>query len=150
MELHFDRSSNILICKKNSVYNVHSCCTFRLAILLKDRSLDYFAHKFGLGLSTQRFTVTFLVRNHTYEHFFPCVQFLVLNFCTQGFLWGVFLCLKIGSWKEVNRVIFLWMLLFFCPSFPAYFFFWSKVMKSYVFKSSFQEKKSSQIKLTGV
>ena len=25
--------SNILICKKNYVYNVHSCCTFRLAIL---------------------------------------------------------------------------------------------------------------------
>ena len=80
MELQFDKSSNILICKKNSVYNVHSCCTLRLAILLKDGSLEYFAYKFGLGLSTQRVTVTFLVRNRTYEHFFPRVQFFSTKF----------------------------------------------------------------------
>ena len=34
-------------------------------------------------------------------------NFLVLKFFTQGFLWGVLLCLKIGSWKEMDRVIFL-------------------------------------------
>ena len=103
--------------KKNSVYNVHSCCTFRLAILyLKDRSLEYFAHKFGLGLSTKR--VTSLGTALTYM-ISSVYNFLVLNFCTQGFLSGLLLCLKIGSWKEMNRVIFLWILLFFCPSFSA-------------------------------
>ena len=43
-------------------------CTYTLAILqLKDRSLDYFAHKFGLGLSTTRFLIT--------------LQFPILIFC---------------------------------------------------------------------
>ena len=49
-------------------------------------------------------------------------NFLVLKFCAQGFLWGVLLCLKIGSWKEMNRVIFLWMLLFFSIVFGLNFF----------------------------
>ena len=31
--------------------------------------------------------VTFLLRNRTYGHDILRVQFLVLNFCTQGFLW---------------------------------------------------------------
>ena len=117
LELQFDRSSNILICKKNSVYDVYSSCTFRLAILkLKDRRLDYSAHKYGVGLSTQRFTSLGTALTDMISSVY---NFLVLNFCTQGFLWGVLLCLKIGSWKEMNRVIFLWMLLFFCPSFSA-------------------------------
>ena len=86
MELQFDRSINILICEKNSVYIVHSCCTFRLAILwLKDRSLDYFAHKFGLGLSTQRFTSLGTALTDMISSVY---KFLVLNFCTQSFLWG--------------------------------------------------------------
>ena len=78
--------------------------------------LDCFAHKFGFVLSTQR--VTLLVTALT-DMISSVYNFLVLNFCTQGFLWGVLLCLKIGSWKEMNREIFLWMLLFFCPSFSA-------------------------------
>ena len=41
---------------------------------MKDRSLDYFAHKFGLGLSTQR------VRNRTYEHDLLRVQFFSTKF----------------------------------------------------------------------
>ena len=57
LELQFDRSSNILICKKNSVYRM---CTAAVHLGLKDRSLDYFAHKLGLGLSTQRVTCYFL------------------------------------------------------------------------------------------
>ena len=35
----------------------------------------------------------------------PVYNFLALNFCTQGFLCGVLFCLKIESWKEMNRVI---------------------------------------------
>ena len=74
----FDRSSNILICEKNSVYNVHSCCTFRLAILyLTDRSLDYFAHKIWLGIIH---TTSYFVRNRTYVHDFLRVQFFSTKF----------------------------------------------------------------------
>ena len=109
LDLQFDGSSNILICTKNSVYNVHSCCTFRL--------LDYFAHKFALGLSTQRVTCYF--RNRSYAHDFLRVKFFGTKFLHTRLFVGVFLCLKIRSWKEMNRVIFLWMLLFFCPSFSA-------------------------------
>ena len=70
LDLQFDGSSNILICTKNSVYNVHSCCTFRL--------LDYFAHKFALGLSTQRVTCYF--RNCSYGYDFLRVQFFGTKF----------------------------------------------------------------------
>ena len=77
--------------KKNSVYNVHSCCTFGLAILeLKDRSLDYFAHKFGLGSSTLRVTCYLLLSSlgtALTNIFSPVYKFLVLNICTQGFAW---------------------------------------------------------------
>ena len=82
----------------------------------EDRSLDCFAHKFGLVLSRQRVT---LLGTALTDMISSVYNFLVLNFSTQGFLWGVLLCLKIGSWKEMNREIFLWMLLFFCPSFSA-------------------------------
>ena len=47
---------------------------------MKDRSLDYFAHEFGLGLFTQRVTFTFLVRNRTYGRDFPRVQFFSTKF----------------------------------------------------------------------
>ena len=50
--------------------------------------------------------VTFLVRNRTTDMISPVYNFLALNFYTQGFQWGMLLCLKIGSWKEMNRVIF--------------------------------------------
>ena len=77
--------------KRNSVYNVHSCCTFGLAILeLKDRSLDYFAHKFGLGSSTLRVTCYLLLSSletALTNIFSPVYKFLVLNICTQGFAW---------------------------------------------------------------
>ena len=64
--------------KKNSVYNVHSCCTFRLAILyLTDRSLDYFAHKIWLGIIQ---TTSYFVRNRTYVHDFLRVQFFSTKF----------------------------------------------------------------------
>ena len=45
---------------------------------MKDRSLDYFAHKFGLGLSTQR--SSYFVRNRTYGHDFLRVQFFSPKF----------------------------------------------------------------------
>ena len=78
MEVKFDRSSNILIGEKNSVYNVHSCCTFRLAILyLTDRSLDYFAHKIWLWIIH---TTSYFVRNRTYVHDFLRVQFFSTKF----------------------------------------------------------------------
>ena len=104
---------------------------------MKDRSLDCFAHKFGLGLSTQRVTS---LGTALMDMISSVYNFLVQNFCTQGFLWGVLLCLKIGSWKEMNRVIFLWMLLFFCPSFLAKFFLAQSYEWMIDLKSSFQEK----------
>ena len=94
--------SNILICKKNYVYNVHSCCTFRLAILLKDRSLDYFAHKFGLGLSTQRVTCNFPRWEPHLRTFFPPCKIFSTKFLHTRLSAGVLLCLKTGSWKEMN------------------------------------------------
>ena len=114
LELQFDRSSNIW-CVKNILFTMCTAeCTFRLAILLlKDRTLDYFVHTFG----TTRSLLLSALGTALTDMISPVYTFLVLNFCTQGFLWGVLLCLKIGSWKEMNRVIFLWMLLFFCPSF---------------------------------
>ena len=45
---------------------------------MKDRSLGYFAHKFGLGLSTQRVTCYF--RNRSYGHDFFHVQFFGTKF----------------------------------------------------------------------
>ena len=63
--------------------------------------------------------VTFPVRNRTYEHFFPRVQFFGTKFLHTRLSVGVLLFLKTGSWEEMNRVIFLWMLLFLCPSFFA-------------------------------
>ena len=45
---------------------------------MKDRRLDYFAHKFGLGLSTQRVTCYF--RNRSYGHDFLRVQFFGTKF----------------------------------------------------------------------
>ena len=71
MELQFDGSSNILICKENFVYNVHSCCTDR-------RLIEYFAHKIGLGLSTQGVTCYFW--NRSYGHDFLRVQFFGTKF----------------------------------------------------------------------
>ena len=54
----------------------------------EDRSLDCFAHKFGLVLSTQRVT---LLGTALTDMISSVYNFLVLNFCTQGFLWGVLL-----------------------------------------------------------
>ena len=63
---------------------------------MKDRSLDYFAHKFGLGLSTQ---VTSLGTALT-DMISSVYNFLVLNFCTQGFPWGVASLLENWILKE--------------------------------------------------
>ena len=58
--------------------------------------------------------VTFLVGKRTYEHFFPRVKFLVLNFCTQGFLRGCFFAWKLDPGRRwtlgnfpVNAFVFL-------------------------------------------
>ena len=54
-------------------------------------SLDYFAHKFGLGLSTTRSLLLSALGTALSDMISPVYNFLALNFCTQGFLWGVLL-----------------------------------------------------------
>ena len=109
-----------LICKKYSVYNDYvysmwslvrnfsSYCTFRLAILLlKDRSLDYFAHEFGLGLSTTRSLLLSVLGTAFTDMISPVYIFFNTKFLhTRLAVEGASL-LDIGAWKEMNRVIFL-------------------------------------------
>ena len=109
---------------------------------MKDRRLDYFAHKFGLGLSTQRVTCYF--RNRSYGHDFLRVQFFGTKFLhTRLSLGGVSL---LENWileggEQGNFPMNAFVFLSIVSGLFIFFFFWSKVMKSYVFKSSFQEKK---------
>ena len=133
--------------KKKSVCNVHSCCTFKLAIFIIEGSkfrLNYFAHKFCMGLSTTNSLLLSLF----------CVQFLSTKFFHARLSEGVLHCLT--DWKEMNSVFFLWMLLFFCLS--KWLIFWEQsyeLMKELTYCQMNQKflprnKWSSQVKLTGV
>ena len=61
-------------------------CTAAVHLGLQFHSLDYFAHKFGLGLSTQR--SSYFVRNRTYGHDFLRVQFFSTKFLHTRFSVG--------------------------------------------------------------
>ena len=54
---------------------------------MKDRSLDYFAHKFGLDYPHNDRVTSFIGTVLT-DMISSVHNFLVLNFCTQGYLWG--------------------------------------------------------------
>ena len=113
------RSSNILICKKILFTMCTAAVHLGLQFYWRIEVWIILLINLAWNYPQNELLVTFLVRNRTYEPFSPVYSLLILNFCTQGFLWGVLLCLKTGSWKEMNRVIFLWMRLFFYPSFLA-------------------------------
>ena len=56
---------------------------------MKDRSLDYFAHKFELGLSRTRSLLLSALGTALTDMISPVYIFLVLNFSHKGFCGGV-------------------------------------------------------------
>ena len=93
-------SWSILICKK-SVFTM-STAVVHLGLQFYWRIKVWFILLINLAWDYphNELLLTFLVRNRTYEHFSPVYNFLVLNFCTQGFLWGCFFAWKLDPGRR--------------------------------------------------